>query len=418
MCDVLHRIHRTPFEMTSLLMSNSSSLFQTIWRNAERVALFGGAVLLLISFALAFLVPALFFRAYLVAFVFWLGMALGCLAILMLHHLSGGAWGAVLLRILEAGARTLPWLTLIGLPLYLSIPTLFVWARPEGQADPLIQAKAAYLNVPFFVARTIAYFVIWNVLVYVMDRWSRLRDETGDMRYTDRLRRGGAIGLVIFGLTVTFGAIDWIMSLEPEWYSTIFGAMVAIGGVLACFAFVILTFTWLARKPPLSSVSSPQLLNDLGNLLLAFVMMWAYLAFSQYLLIWAGNLRQEVTWYVLRLNNGWQFLAILIGVLYFLLPFALLIIREVKRHVWLLGFVTLILVITRWVEVYWLIIPAFEPTLTLNLLDVIATLGMGGVWLALFARELHKRPLLAPSDQKLGEAEEWAQAGRAAPRRI
>ncbi|HZQ07003.1 MAG TPA: hypothetical protein VFD70_10520 [Anaerolineae bacterium] len=399
-------------------MNTIKNLFQANGRNAERVTLFGGAVLLLISFALAFFFPALFFRAYLVAFVFWLGMALGCLAILMLHHLSGGAWGAVLLRILEAGARTLPWLTIIGLPLYLGIPTLFVWARPEGQADPLIQAKAAYLNVPFFVARTIAYFVIWNALVYVMNRWSRARDETGDVRYNDRLRRGGAIGLVIFGFTVTFAAIDWMMSLEPEWYSTIFGAMVAIGGVLACFAFVILTFTRLARKPPLSSVWSPQLLNDLGNLLLAFVMMWAYLAFSQYLLIWAGNLRQEVTWYVLRLNNGWQVLAVLIGVLYFALPFALLIIREVKRHAWLLGLVTLILVITRWVEVYWLIEPAFEPTLTLNVIAVVATMGMGGVWLALFARELGKRSLLAPSDKNLSAAEEWAQEGRAAPRRI
>ncbi len=199
-------------------MKRIKYLVQTVIDHAEQIALFGGGALLGLALALAFFFPALFFRAYLVAFVFWLGIGLGCLAMLMLHHLSGGVWGAVLLRILEAGTRTLPWLTLIGLPLYLSIPTLFVWARPEAQADPLLQHKALYLNLPFFIARTILYFIIWNGMALWFDRRSRERDANPTPRNQDRLRRAGALGLVIFGLTVTFAAIDWIMSLEPDWY--------------------------------------------------------------------------------------------------------------------------------------------------------------------------------------------------------
>lgn len=396
-------------------MNQIRELFGKIKVNARRIALFGGAALLLLAYGLAFWYPALFFRAYLVAFVFWLSLALGCLTILMLHHLAKGAWGASLLRILEAGARTLPWLTLMGVPLYLSIPTLFVWARPEVvNSAPLLQHKALYLNVPFFIARTVFYFAVWNALVFIFERWTRRREQTGDPRYTDKLRRMGALGLVIFGLTVTFAAMDWIMSIEPEWYSTIFAAMVAVGGMLAGFAFAVLVITLLSRRPPLSQVSSPQLFNDFGNLLIAFVMLWAYLAFSQYLLMWLGNLSEEIPWYVHRLRGGWENVALLIGIFYFVLPFMFLIMREVKRNVWTLAFVSAVLVVTRWLEVYWLIVPTFDPTFSLNLLDGLVVFGMGGVWLAVFARELGRRSLLAPMEPKLVEAAEWTEGIRTA----
>lgn len=385
------------------------NFFDLIKRNARRIALWGGIALLVLSYALAFFYPAQFFRAYLVGFVFWLSLALGCLTLLMLHHLAKGAWGASILRILEAGARTIPWLTLIGLPLYFSIPTLFVWARPEAvSANPLLQHKAIYLNVPFFVGRTIFYFAVWNGLVFLFDRWSRERDATDNPRYTDKMRRVGAVGLVVLGLTTTFAAIDWFMSLEPEWYSTIFAATVVAGGVLAALAFAILVMALLSRRPPISEIASPQLFNDLGNFLITFVMLWAYLAFSQYLLIWIGNLRPEIPWYLHRINGGWEFVALAIGLLYFALPFTFLIFRDVKRSTWLLAIVAAVLVATRWLDGLWLIAPTFEATFTITLLDVSVTFGMGGVWLALFARELSKRPLLAPTEPKLEEAREWA----------
>lgn len=390
-------------------MDRFKNLFAPIQKNSQRIALLGGIALLVVSYVLGFFYPALFFRAYLVGFVFWLSLALGSFAILLLHHLAKGAWGASMMRILEAGARTLPWLSLIGLPLMLSLPWLYVWARPEAvSADPALQHKALYLNIPFFIGRTVFYFAVWNGMVYLIERWSRLRDETNDARYTDKLRRAGAIGLAIFGVTVSFAAMDWIMSLEPDWFSTIFPAIVAIGGVLAGFAFAVLVTVLLTRRGPLSEISSPQLFNDLGNLLVAFVMMWAYLAFSQYLLIWMGNLPEEITWYLRRLSGGWETIALIIGIFYFILPFAFLILREVKQHRWTLAVVALLLVLTRWLEVFWFIVPAFEPAFTLNLLDVLAVLGIGGVWLAMFARELSRRALLAPTEPKVQEAKEWS----------
>lgn len=371
-------------------------------------AVFGGGVALLLAvFALAFLFPAAFFRAYLVAFVFWLGLALGCLAILMLHHMSGGRWGAVMLRILEAGSRTMAALTVLGLPLYLGIPTLFAWANPAERAL-LAPSKDVYLNLPFFIARTILYFVIWNGLVYVMNRWSAARDAAGDPRYNERLRRGGAVGIVIFGLTVTFAAIDWLMSLEPDWYSTIYAAMVAIGGVLSGFALAVLVTALQSRKEPLSQVVTPALLNDLGSLLLAFVMLWGYLTFSQLLLIWMGNLVEEIPWYLKRLNGGWDLLAILVGVFYFVLPFALLIVARIKRNAWTLAAIAGMLVVTRYLEVYWLIMPVFSPVLTVNVIDVLAVVGMGAVWLTLFAYELRKAPLVSTADPALTTARRGA----------
>lgn len=391
------------------------NLYQRLTDNAGRIALLGGGALLIVSYVLAFFFPALFFRAYLVAYIFWLGIALGCLAILMLHHMSGGMWGAALLRILEAGARTLPALTVIGMPLYLSIPWLFSWAHPQVvQSDPSVAQKVLYLNIPFFVARTVLYFVIWNALSYFLNRWSAERDRTGDPRHSDKLRRWGAFGEVIFGLTVTFAAIDWIMSLEPDWYSTIFPAMVALGGVLSGFAFAVLVFALLTRRATNSGVAYSQLLNDLGSLLLAFVMLWAYLSFSQYLLIWIANLTEEIPWYLLRTRGGWDTMALVVGLGYFVLPFALLIIRSVKRHAGWLAIIAALLVAARWIEVMWLVVPVFEPSFSLNLLDVITELGMGGVWIAVFAHELAKRPLLAPTERKLVEAQQWSSKAHAA----
>ncbi len=371
---------------------------------AARVGLFGGAVLLFVSYVLGFLNPTDFFRAYLVAFVFWFGLGLGCLAILMLHHMSGGRWGAVMLPILEAGSRTMPVLTLVGLPLYLSVPYLYAWAHPAAIPGELtLSDKAIYLNVPFFIARTIFYFVVWNALAYLMNRWSREREATRDTRYNDKLRRAGAVGIVIFGLTVTFATIDWLMSLEPDWYSTIYPAIVAIGGILSAFAFAVLMTALNARKPPMSEIVTPRLWNDLGSLLLAFVMLWAYLAYSQYLLIWMGNLVEEVPWYLLRLNGCWQFLALIVGVLYFVLPFCLLIIRAVKRNPVLLAAVAALLVAVRYVEVYWLITPVFYDTLTITVLDLLTVLGLGGVWLAAFRFELGKAPLVSQTDPALSD---------------
>ncbi|TMA82880.1 MAG: hypothetical protein E6J77_15170, partial [Deltaproteobacteria bacterium] len=254
--------------------------------------------------------PAAFFRAYLVAYLFWLGIALGCMAIVLIHYLTGGAWGLVIRRVLESGTRTLPLLALAFLPLAFGLRELYEWARPEVvAADALLRHKSAYLNAPFFLVRAAIYLAAWIAVAAVLRRWS-----PEDAAPPRRLRVLAGPGLAVYGLTMTFAAIDWVMSLEPHWFSTVYGMMFATGQVLAGFAFVIAVTTLLARRAPLAGLVAPNHFTDLGNLLLAFVMLWAYLAFAQYLLIWAGNLPEEIPWYLRRQQGGWAAVAVaLIG---------------------------------------------------------------------------------------------------------
>ena len=223
---------------------------------------------------------AQFFRAYLVAYLFWSGLSLGCLALLMLHHVVGGAWGAMIRRLLEAGTRTLPLMVVLFVPLLYGLTTLYSWARPEVVAhDVLLQHKSGYLNVPFFVQRAAAYFAIWLIVMFFLNHWSRQQERVAgapqERHVQRRLRLLSAPGLMLYVLTVTFAAVDWVMSLEPHWYSTLYGVVILVGQILAALALAIVLITHLAEVPPVSTVLTPQHLHDLGNLLLAFVMLWA-----------------------------------------------------------------------------------------------------------------------------------------------
>ncbi len=349
--------------------------------------------------------PLQFFPAYLVGYFFWTGLALGCLALALLHQLAGGMWGAVMLRFLEAGAATLPLLLILFIPIALGLSYLYPWARPADVAhDAILQHQSLYLNVPFYLIRTVFYFAIWIFIAQLLRRWSQQRDETDTPRLTSNLRWLGALGLAVFVLTASFATMDWIMSLEPHWYSTIYPAMVIMGAVLSAFAFIILVVAWLDNRAPLSQVLAPGLFNDLGSLLLAFVMLWAYLGFSQFLLMYAGNLTDEIPWYLNRTHGGWQIPALMIAILEFGLPFALLVFRDVKRHARPLALVAGLLVLMRIVEVYWLVIPAFSPNaFVLSWIAFPALIGIGGIWLALFLWQLARYPLLPRHDRRLVE---------------
>ncbi len=346
-----------------------------------------------------------FFRAYLLAYTYWLGLALGCLVIVMLQHLTGGAWGLVLRRLLESATRTLPLLALLFIPLVFGVYDLYQWARPEEVAhSTLLQHKQPYLNVPFFLMRAVIYFVAWLSLAYFLNKWSREQDETGDPRLAGRFRLLSSVGLVAYGLTITFASIDWVMSLEPMWYSTIYGALFGTGQVLSAFAFAIAVVILLAARPELARLLSPENWRDLGNLLLAFVMLWAYLSFSQFLVIWSGNLPEEIPWYVRRLQGGWQVIGMLLIVFHFSLPFVLLLAREVKQHRQALMIVAGLILVMRLVDFFWLIVPAFDrPGLAVHWMDVTAVVGLGGVWLAMFLAQLKRRPLLPLRDPYLPE---------------
>ena len=361
----------------------------------------GGAALLLCLVG-AFLDRQQFFRSYLIAYVFWLGIPLGCLAILMIHHLVGGTWGFVIQRSLEASIRTFPVMALLFVPLLFGVPELFLWAQPEVVArDPILQQKAAYLNIPAFIARAAVYFAIWIVLGFLLSRWSKEQDRTGDPALTQRLQTLSGPGLVLYGLTVTFSAIDWLMSLEPRWYSTIFGMIFMIGHGLVALAFIISVSYFLSRREPFSRILAPWVFNDLGNLLLAFVMLWAYLSFSQFLIIWVENLQHEIPWYLHRANGGWGVIAVLLIALQFALPLILLLSRTVKRKAATLCAVALSIALMHQIELFWFVAPTFHPDgFAIHWLTFVAPLGVGGIWLAAFLAQMKTRPLLPLRDPR------------------
>jgi len=352
---------------------------------------------------------AQFFRAYLVAYLFWSGLSLGCLALLMLHHIVGGAWGAMIRRVLEAGTRTLPLMVVLFVPLLYGLTTLYSWSRPEVVAhDVLLQHKSAYLNVPFFVQRAAAYFAIWLIVMFFLNHWSRQQERVAgapqERPVQRRLRLLSAPGLMLYVLTVTFAAVDWVMSLEPHWYSTLYGVVILVGQMLAALALAIVLITQLAEAPPVSTVLTPQHLHDLGNLLLAFVMLWAYIGFSQFLIIWAGNLPEEVPWYIHRTQGGWEWLGRFVLLLHFGLPFVVLLSRTSKRRTQVLGRLAAGLLVMHLLELFWLVLPAFSPSsLAIHWLDVGLPIGMGGLWIAVFVWQLQRRALLPLHDPRLQE---------------
>jgi len=361
-----------------------------------------GGTALVLCLAGAFADRQQFFLSYLTAFAFWLGVPLGCLGILMIHQLVGGTWGFVIQRALESSIKTFPVMALLFVPLLFGLPELFLWARPEAVAhDPLLQQKAAYLNVPAFVARAVLYFAVWIVLGSLLARWSKAQDRNGDPALTQRLQTLSGPGLILYGLTVTFSAIDWLMSLEPRWFSTIFGMIFMVSHGLAALSLIILVSCLLSRREPLASVMAPWVLNDLGNLLLAFVMLWAYLSFSQFLLVWMENLQHEIPWYLHRTNGGWGAVAAALIALQFALPFVLLLSRTVKRKAAALCAVALGIALMHQIEILWFVAPTFYPGgFSIHWTALPASIGVGGVWLSAFLSELKKRPMLPHGDPR------------------
>jgi hypothetical protein len=370
--------------------------FDRVQRMAILVAVLGlGACILA-----AFFDSAQFFRSYLLAYVFCLGLALGSLGINLLHNVVGGRWGALIKRILNAAMFTLPFMAVLVIPIFVGIPTLYHWSHPEAvQADPIMQHKSGYLNVPFFVIRTVIYFVVWIGLALL------LRIRAGDMA-TDveqgRARVISAPGLILFVFTVTFAGVDWIMSLEPHWYSTMYGAILLVGQTLSAFCFSVIILWWLSDREPFAGVLKPEHYHDLGNLIFAFTVLWAYTAFSQFLIIWYGNIPDETPWYIRRTNNGWRNVAILLIVFHFAVPFFILLHRYVKRRGRLLARVAALIIMVRLLDLFYWIAPPFHPTnFGLHWMDIAAPIGLGGVWLWLFLSQFKRGPLVNLQDPRL-----------------
>jgi hypothetical protein len=350
---------------------------------------------------------AQFFHAYLVGFIFWIGISVGSLALLMLQHLTGGAWGLIIRRVLEAATRTLPLMLILFIPVLGGLNQIYPWTdRAAMDQVPALREKAAhYLNPAFFTTRAVVYFALWLLMAWLLNSLSLKEDRTADpkLRRQKQMLSGPGLGLLI--LTITFASIDWVMSLDPAWYSTIYGLIFVASWSLSALAFGILVMSWLAKREPMNTVVRTSHFHDWGNLLLTLVMLWTYFAFSQYLIIWSGNLPEETVWYVARTHGGWGVIALVIVILQFAFPLLTLLSRATKESPQKLAVLAVVILAMRVVDVIWLVEPSFNrERFHLSWMDLVAPIAIGGLWIATFAWQLQRRSLVPINDPQLEQA--------------
>ncbi len=353
-----------------------------------------GIVLLIVSIIGGFYSPNDFFRSYLMGYLFWIGLTVGSMALVMLQYLTGGAWGVVIRRTLESATRTLPVLAILFIPILFGMRSLYEWDDPAlVRREPLLQHRSAYMNPVFFVVRAIIYFAIWAILIFLLNRWSGQEDEQGSRQ--KKLKALSAPGLIVYVFTVTFASVDWAESLETHWFSTMWGFLFVAMQGLATMGFAILVLAWLSKREPMHDVLKPVHFHDLGKLLLMFVMIWGYFAFSQLLIVWAGNLSDEIPWYFHRFSNSWGWLGVMLIVLQFIVPFVILLWRSVKRNPVLLSCLVGLIIFMRFVDLMWIVMPGYyQHGFRLHWLNICVPLALGGIWIATFLWQLPKRPLL------------------------
>jgi hypothetical protein len=363
----------------------------------------------------AFLGAAQFFQSLMFAFFFWMTLTIGASIVLMIQHLTGGVWGLLLRRMLEAAIMTLPLLGLVFLVLAVGawLNLIYPWTRPEVIAESeIIQEKTAvYLTLPFWTVRGVLYFAAWILIGTLLNRWSAQQDQNGDPKIAERMRTLSGPGIPIFVLLWTLAATDWGMSLEPEWFSSMYPVTFIIEGLMVTMAWGVLALSVMRSRKLLPFTVPVNRLHDLGIFMFAFVVVWTYINFSQYLIIWSGNLAEETPWYYHRLNGGWQVLGVGLMLGHFFLPFFALLSRHPKRNFTTMTAIACFLIFIQAVFVFWSVTPSFYPDgFHLSLLDPLALVGVGGLWLAMWARNLKQRPLLPVNDHRLPELEQQAAA--------
>jgi len=388
--------------MTPTVTINKADLMAPpVVESLQTRSMFIGLVGAAATVAGAFLAPNDFFSAYLTAFMAALSLSLGCMSILMLYHLVGGKWGTVIRRILEAGMMTLPLMAALFIPILFNLPRLYEWARPEELAKNVKLADLAhsYLNASGIGVRYAIYFVLWLLMAFLLNRWSTAQDsEQARNQSTLKFRAVSAVGLVIYSLSFSFAIIDWVMSLQARWISTIYGLIYIAGAALSTYCFAVITETIRGKAKPMSGYLKSTEVHDHGKFMLAFVMVWAYFNFSQWLIIWSGNLPDEIPWFLRRINGGWGYVAMSLVVFHFAVPFALLLSQRLKKQTSTLVRVAALLIFMRIVDIFWHIEPAqslHHDTFHISWTLFASLAGIGGLWMAFFFRNLRARPLLA-----------------------
>lgn len=377
-------------------------------------ALVVGIVFGIGALALAFLRPDEFYRGYLLGYMDWLGVALGSMAIVMIRHLTGGGWGTVIRRVLGAAMRTLPVLAILFIPIIIGVlqHRNYPWLlRLDAIQDPHIREhlekhafiKGAYLNVSGFIIRAIIYLAIWNLLSFLLSKWSKQTDSPSTPDNTQKFKAVAGPGLILYAFTITFAVIDWAMSFDPSWISTIFGLIILAGELLSAICFAIVVERILVDYKPMSEMLKPEFVHDHGKWTLTFIMLWAYFSFSQWLIIWAGNLPNEITFYLKRINNGWGYVAVFLPVFHFCVPFVILLSRPFKRNIRKLVWLAAWLLFMRFVDLFWIIEPNFSKHFTITISDIVVPIAIGCVWIFFYCRNLAALPLLPAYDVSAGD---------------
>ena len=353
-------------------------------------------------------------RSWLFGFIFWSGIGIGSLGLLLLQYLTGGSWGVIIRRIIEAGSRTLPIIILLFIPLLIGTGSLYQWMHPAA-GDEILKHRAAYLNHTSWGIRAVVYLAVLFIMQFLLNKWSKQQDESnnfdGAHGFLTKMSRFSGPTMVFFVLTVSFAAIDWVMTLDQHWYSTMFGLLFVIGWALSALSFSVAILAWLSDKEPMRHIVNKRHFHDLGKLMLAFVMVWAYFNFSQYLIIWSGNLPEETQWYITRSEGTWGIIGGVLIFFHFAFPFLMLLSRDLKRDAKWLALIALFILVMRLVDLYYIIGPApmiktggGELSFHISWMDFVSLAAVGGIWLWWFFGELLKRPLIPENDPYLDNA--------------
>jgi len=369
-------------------------------RNLQKYALIAAVVGLVLCGVGIVVKPDTFFQSYLIAYMFWLGISAGALGFLLLHFCVGGGWGFIVRRFLEAAVKLFPLLIILGIPLVFGAHSLFVWMDKATLSDPMIGAKAAYLNEPFFWVRAIIYFVIFIGFAYFGCKWSAEQDERCNPMTYHRLNLLGPAGIVCVVLAVTFLGYDWVLSLTPHYYSSVFGLIICATDAITMLALMFVLVYHLAGHIPLLERIPDNYVRDLGNVMLAATLAWAWFSFSQYIITYSGNLSTEALWYTMRRNGGWVWMGAGVCVLHFGLPFLLLQSGTMKTHIRNLAWFGYFILAMRFLNWVWLIRPAFDAHVVFYIADLGAMLFIGGLWLWFFGQKVLKRPLVPLYDPR------------------
>lgn len=387
-------------------MIHEPAQYRAAVEGVQRRSLVVGLIASAVCAISAFTNTTQFFRAYAYVYFFLLGLPLGCLVLVMIYHLTGGVWGLLIRRIAEAQMKTLPLMAVLFVPMCFGLPYIYLWAQPGVETAEKHQVlQERYLDVSYFCWRAAGYFLIWLVLMFFLSLWSRRQDESDDVRIAWKCTQLSGPGLVIFGLTLHFAAVDWLMSLQTEFRSTIFGPLVFAGQLLSAFALSLVVYCWIFSRPEYEPVLSGKANDDLGSLFFTFLVLWSYMLWFQFMLIWIADLPGETVWYLARFRNGWSWLAVFLVLFHFVLPLFLLLLRAVKRSSRALGSVAAGILLVHLLYIYLQIMPVYSSaTVWQHWVDFVMPLAMGGIWTSWFLWMLGRRPMLPVYDLNYSSA--------------